>query len=46
VGAVVAPDSVWTVADFSIGLMTLLNVAVLCRMHREVGEVSGALMGR
>jgi hypothetical protein len=26
--------------------MTLLNVAVLCRMHREVGEVSGALMGR
>ncbi|MBE6661395.1 MAG: sodium:alanine symporter family protein [Ruminococcaceae bacterium] len=44
VGAVVAPDSVWTVADFSIGLMTLLNVVVLCRMHREVEGASGALM--
>ena len=46
VGAVVAPDSVWTVADFSIGCMTLLNVFVLCRMHREVEEASGGLMGR
>jgi AGCS family alanine or glycine:cation symporter len=44
VGAVVAPESVWTVADFSIGCMTLLNVAVLCRMHREVEGASGALM--
>ena len=44
VGAVAAPDSVWTVADFSIGLMTLLNVAVLCRMHREVVGASRALM--
>lgn len=46
VGAVVAPDSVWTVADFSIGLMTLLNVFVLCRMHREVEEASRHLMAR
>ena len=46
VGAVVAPDSVWTVADFAIGCMTLLNVFVLCRMHREVEEASGHLMGR
>ena len=46
VGAVVAPDSVWTMADFSIGCMTLLNVFVLCRMHREVEAASGGLMGR
>lgn len=46
VGAVVAPESVWTVADFSIGCMTLLNVAVLCRLHREVEGASGHLMGR
>ena len=44
VGAVVAPESVWTVADFSIGCMTLLNVAVLCRMHREVERCSRGLM--
>ena len=44
VGAVVAPESVWTVADFSIGCMTLLNVAVLCRMHREVEGATGVLM--
>ncbi len=46
VGAVVAPESIWTVADFSIGCMTLLNVFVLCRMHREVEAASGGLMGR
>ncbi len=46
VGAVVAPESIWTVADFSIGLMTLLNVTVLCRMHREVEVASCALLGR
>lgn len=44
VGAVVAPTSVWTVADFSIGCMTLLNVAVLCRMHREVEGATHSLM--
>jgi AGCS family alanine or glycine:cation symporter len=44
VGAVVAPESVWTVADFSIGCMTLLNVTVLCCMHREVEDCSRGLM--
>ena len=29
VGAVVAPESVWTLADFSIGSMTLINLFVL-----------------
>lgn len=46
VGAICAPGSVWTVADFSIGCMTLLNVAVLCRMHREVEGATRGLMGR
>ena len=46
VGSVCAPGSVWTVADFSIGCMTLLNVFVLCRMHREVEAASRGLTGR
>ena len=46
VGAVVAPESIWTVADFSIGCMTLLNIAVLCRMHREVEDASRHLTAR
>lgn len=46
VGAVAAPSEIWTVADFSIGCMTLLNVVVLCRMHREVEGATGHLMGR
>jgi len=38
VGTVSAPDAVWTVADFALGAMTLLNVAVLWLMRREVRE--------
>jgi Na+/alanine symporter len=45
VGATVAPSEIWTVADFAIGSMTLINLAVLCRSHREVVEASRALMG-
>ena len=37
-GSVVAPESVWTLADLSIGLMTLLNVAMLFFMRREIRE--------
>jgi AGCS family alanine or glycine:cation symporter len=44
VGAVSAPPSVWTIADFSIGMMTLLNLVVLCRLHREVEERSQKLI--
>lgn len=44
VGALIAPTSVWSVADFAIGAMTLLNLAVLCKMHREVVSVSRPLM--
>ena len=35
-GAVVAPDTVWSVADFALGAMTLINLAVICRMSGEV----------
>lgn len=36
VGAVVAPSEVWTLADFSIGSMTLINVFVLCLAATQV----------
>lgn len=36
IGALVAPDSVWEVADFAIGTMTLINLFVLVRMRREI----------
>ena len=44
-GACTAPESVWTAADFSIGCMTLLNLVVLCKMHREVVDASHKLIG-
>lgn len=37
-GSVVAPESVWTLADLSIGLMTLLNVTMLFLMRREIRD--------
>ncbi len=46
VGACVAPTQIWMVADFSIGCMTLINIGVLCRMHREVEESSHSLVDR
>ena len=46
VGATLAPSEVWTVADFAIGSMTLINLAVLCRSHREVVEASRELTCR
>ena len=36
VGATVAPDSVWDIADFSIATMTTLNLAMLFLMRREI----------
>ena len=36
VGAVIAPEEIWTLADFSIGSMTLINVLVVCLMSGEV----------
>lgn len=46
VGATVAPSEVWAVADFAIGAMTLINLAALCRLHREVVADSNKLMCR
>lgn len=37
-GANAAPASIWTAADFAIGVMTLLNVGVIFAMRREVRE--------
>jgi len=38
IGAVVAPSSVWTLADLSIGSMTLINVFVICIASSEVRQ--------
>lgn len=38
VGAVSAPERVWDVADLALGLMTLINLAVICPMSGEVVE--------
>ena len=36
VGAVIAPDAVWSIADFALGAMTVINLAVICTMSGEV----------
>ncbi len=36
IGAFLAPDSLWDVADFAIGTMTLINLAVLVMARREI----------
>lgn len=40
VGAVIAPEEIWTLADFSIGSMTLINILVVCLMSSEVRELT------
>ena len=37
-GAVTAPALAWDVADGAIALMTVLNLAVLTALHKEVAE--------
>ena len=37
-GTVSAPDMVWGIADFSLSVMTLLNLTVLWMMRKEVKE--------
>ena len=46
IGAVVAPAGVWTLSDFSIGNMTLINVVFLCLHHREVENASAVMVGK
>ena len=40
IGAIVAPEAVWSVVDFSIGSMTVINVLVVCFMSGEVRELT------
>ena len=40
IGAVMAPEEIWTLADFSIGSMTLINVITVCLMSSEVRELT------
>lgn len=40
VGAVAAPDSVWTAADLAIGAMTIINISVILRMRPEVKRIT------
>lgn len=43
IGAIVAHEAVWTVVDFSIGSMTLINVLVVCFMSGEVRMLTDRL---
>ncbi len=45
-GAVAAPDAIWTAADFALGTMTLINLAALCIAMPEVKAETGVLMGQ
>lgn len=36
IGAVSAPERTWEIADLALGLMTLINLAVICPMSGEV----------
>ena len=39
-GAVLAPEEIWTLADFSIGSMTLINIFVVIIMSGEVKRLT------
>ena len=46
IGATSPPGGVWTLADFSIGLMTFLNIAALILLRRYVkNETDGFARG-
>ena len=45
-GALAAPDAVWSVADFALGAMTLINLAVICSMSGEVKEETEDYLGK
>ncbi len=46
IGAISAPDSIWGIADLALGVMTVINVAVICLMSREVVEETERYFGR
>ena len=39
-GSAWAPDAVWSISDFAIGAMTLINLAVLLLCRREIREAT------
>lgn len=45
-GAVIAPETVWGIADLSMGSMTIINVAVICFMSGEVRELTAQYFRR
>lgn len=44
IGAVAAPDAIWTAADFALGTMTLINLTALCIAMPEVKAETAVLM--
>lgn len=38
IGALCAPESTWGIADLALGVMTVINVPVLCLMSGEITE--------
>ncbi len=44
-GAFVTSGAIWQAADFAVGAMTLINMIVLCLMHREVAEETKRYFG-
>lgn len=45
VGAVAAPSVAWLFADLSLGVMTIINLPVLCSMRGEIKRETDAFFG-
>jgi len=39
-GSLIAPENIWGMADFAIGIMTTINVCMLISMRREICEIT------
>lgn len=44
IGSIATPSGVWALADIALATMTLLHLAVLLTMHREVADETDQLM--
>ena len=40
VGAIIAPEEIWALADFSIGSMTLINILVVLLMSGDIKKLT------
>ena len=45
-GTLWVSDGIWQVADLALGLMTLINLPVLCSMSGEVRRVTNVFLNR